>query len=92
MVFSRWAIFDPNVGQFRFRFTNDSALRGIATASVRLRVERAGVPVTFSLVAVPGRHPASELLDAVFVVLAAIGFPEGEWITVPKLEIPPDEM
>ena len=26
------------------------------------------------------------------IVLAAIGFPEGEWITVPKLEIPPDEM
>lgn len=36
LVFSRWAIFDPNVGQFRFRFTNDSALRAIATASVRL--------------------------------------------------------
>jgi hypothetical protein len=36
LVFSRWAIFDPNVGQFRFRFTNDSALRGIVTASVRL--------------------------------------------------------
>jgi len=26
------------------------------------------------------------------IVLAAIGYPEGEWITVPKLEIPPDEM
>jgi Ion channel len=36
LVFSRWAIFDPHVGQFRFRFTNDSALRAIATASVRL--------------------------------------------------------
>jgi len=36
LVFSRYAIFDPNVGQFRFRFTNDSALRAIATASVRL--------------------------------------------------------
>ena len=36
LVFSRWAIFDPSVGQFRFRFTNDSALRAIATASVRL--------------------------------------------------------
>jgi len=36
LVFSRYAIFDPNVGQFRFRFTNDSALRAIAVASVRL--------------------------------------------------------
>jgi hypothetical protein len=36
LVFSRWAIFDPNVGQFRFRFTNDSSLRAIPTASVRL--------------------------------------------------------
>jgi hypothetical protein len=36
LVFSRWAIFDPNVGQFRFRFVNDSSLRAIATASVRL--------------------------------------------------------
>jgi len=26
------------------------------------------------------------------IVLAVIGYPEGEWIIVPKLEIPPDEM
>jgi hypothetical protein len=36
LVFSRFAVFDPNVGQFRFRFVNDSALRAIAMASVRL--------------------------------------------------------
>ena len=36
LVFSRWAIFDPIVGQFRFRFTNDSSLRAIATASLRV--------------------------------------------------------
>ncbi len=35
LVFSKWAVFDPHVGQFRFRFVNDSALRAIATASVR---------------------------------------------------------
>ena len=26
------------------------------------------------------------------IVVAVTGYPEGEWITVPKLEIPPDEM
>ena len=40
---------------------------------MRLRIEKAGFPVTFSLVPEPGKHPANELLAAVFVVLGGIG-------------------
>jgi putative ABC transport system permease protein len=41
---------------------------------VRLRIERAGTAVTFAVLAEPGRHPADELVGAVFLVLGAIGF------------------
>lgn len=41
---------------------------------VRTRIERAGAPVLFALVAEPGAHPAAELLNAVFLLLGAIGF------------------
>jgi putative ABC transport system permease protein len=41
--------------------------------AVRQRIERTGTPVTFTLVAPPGRHPAKEIVDAVFLVLGAIG-------------------
>jgi hypothetical protein len=47
--------------------------RSVADA-VRQRIERAGTPVTFMLVAEPGSHPAQEIVGAVFLVLGAIGF------------------
>jgi len=42
--------------------------------SVRQRIERSGTAITFALVPQPRQHPAREVLDAVFVVLAGIGF------------------
>ena len=68
---------DDAFDELRIRLDAPNPTREEAAAvadEVRLRVERAGVPVTFALVAEPGRHPAAELLDAVFVVLSAIGF------------------
>jgi putative ABC transport system permease protein len=49
------------------------AVREIAD-DVRQRLERAGAPVTFSVVAEPGRHPAQEIIGAIFLLLGAIGF------------------
>ena len=60
----------------RIRLDDPAATVAEAAAvadDVRLRIEKAGVPVTFSLVPEPGRHPANELLAAVFVVLGGIG-------------------
>ena len=53
--------------------TDREAVRRIADA-VRQRLERAGTPVTFAVVAEPGRHPAHEIIQAVFLLLGAIGF------------------
>jgi putative ABC transport system permease protein len=44
------------------------------TDEVRQRLERAGTPVMSVRVATPGRHPAEEIIQAVFLVLGAIGF------------------
>lgn len=43
------------------------------TDAVRLRLERADAPVSFVLTTAPGRHPAQDLLDAIFVVLGGLG-------------------
>ena len=63
--------------ELRIRATGDvadgPAMRRLAD-DVRQRIERAGTPVTFALVPPPGRHPAEELVQAVFIVLGAIGF------------------
>jgi putative ABC transport system permease protein len=40
---------------------------------VRDRLERAGTQVAFTQVPEPGQHPSQDLLDAVFVILGAIG-------------------
>ena len=61
------------------RIRADSSVTGRAAMqqladSVRQRIERAGAAVTFALVPEPGRHPAQELVAAVFIVLGAIGF------------------
>ena len=63
--------------ELRVRATATSGDRGAIQRladDVRLRIERAGTPVTFSLVPMPGRHPAHELVQALFLVLGAIGF------------------
>ena len=44
------------------------------TDEIRQRVEKAGTPVMQVRVATPGRHPAEEIIQAVFFLLAAIGF------------------
>ncbi len=67
---------DDSFNEVRIRLDDPGATMSQAAAiadDVRLRIEKAGVPVTFSLVPEPGRHPANELLAAVFVVLGAIG-------------------
>jgi putative ABC transport system permease protein len=67
---------DDSFDELRIRVDHPAATRAEIQAiadDVRLRVERAGVPVTFALVPEPGKHPADALLQAVFVVLGAIG-------------------
>jgi putative ABC transport system permease protein len=44
------------------------------TDEVRQRVEKAGTAVMSVRVATPGRHPAEEIIQTVFLVLDAIGF------------------
>ncbi len=63
--------------ELRIRTTADVA--DIATVQritddVRQRLEKAGTPVMSVRVATPGRHPAEEIIQAVFLVLGAIGF------------------
>ncbi len=41
---------------------------------VRQRIERAGTAVSVAVIPGPGRHPAESLVQAVFLVLGAIGF------------------
>ncbi|MCU0505440.1 MAG: hypothetical protein MUE82_06645, partial [Chloroflexi bacterium] len=50
-----------------------SATQALAD-DVRQRLEAAGAAVTFALVPETGRHPAQELVQAIFIVLGAIGF------------------
>ncbi|MFO1539061.1 MAG: FtsX-like permease family protein [Chloroflexota bacterium] len=69
--------FDDRFQEVRVRAADAAALgpsgvRALADA-VRLRVERAGSSVTFVLLPPAGRHPAQELLDAVFVILTGFG-------------------
>ncbi len=53
--------------------TDPAQIQQIAD-DVRQRIERAGTPVTFAVVPSPGKHPAQEIVTAVFLVLGAIGF------------------
>ncbi len=46
--------------------------RGVA-GEVRTRLEKAGAPVAFMQVPTPGEHPAQDVLNAVFLILGAIG-------------------
>ena len=63
--------------ELRIRTTPDVTGRAGVQAvadEVRQRLERAGAPVTFAVVAEPGRHPAQEIIGAVFLILGSIGF------------------
>ena len=51
--------------------TRDQA-RAVA-GEVRDRLEKAGAPVAFVQVPTPGEHPAQDVLNAVFLILGAIG-------------------
>ena len=51
--------------------TRDQA-RAVAT-EVRDRLEKAGAPVAFTQVPTPGEHPAQDVLNAVFLILGALG-------------------
>jgi len=69
--------FDERFQEVRVRAADAAAIgpvtiRALADA-VRLRLERAGHPVTFILQPPAGSHPAQELLDAVFVILGGLG-------------------
>lgn len=68
--------FDDAFQEVRVRAA-DPAIGSIAMAEladdVRLRIERAGPSVTFALIPTPGKHPAQELLDAIFIVLGGLG-------------------
>jgi len=67
---------DDSFDELRIRVDDPTATRAEVRAiadDVRLRVERAGVSVTFALVPEPGQHPANDLLQSVFVVLGGIG-------------------
>jgi putative ABC transport system permease protein len=46
--------------------------RDVARA-VKDRIEKAGAPVAFMQISTPGEHPAQDLLNAVFMILGAIG-------------------
>ena len=68
---------DDSFDEMRIRVADESLDRaGVRTIAdrVRQRIERAGAAITFALVPEPREHPAGEVLDAVFIVLAGIGF------------------
>src|SRR4029077_8214454 len=51
----------------------DKAGVQVALDQVKAKLERAGVTVFGSYVAIPGRHPANDLLQGFFLVLGFIG-------------------
>jgi putative ABC transport system permease protein len=68
--------FDDSFDQLRIRVANPDGTRDQARAvarEVRDRVEQAGSPVYYVQVPTPGEHPAHDILDAVFLILGAIG-------------------
>jgi len=69
--------FDRSFQEIRIRAANPSISQKKAQTladQVRFRMEKAGPAITFALIPTPGKHPAQELLDAIFIVLAGLGF------------------
>jgi putative ABC transport system permease protein len=68
--------FDDSFDELRIRtdVANPTRADNRAIANeVKDRVERAGSPVAFVQVATPGEHPAQDVLNALFLILGAIG-------------------
>jgi putative ABC transport system permease protein len=68
--------FDDSYDELRILVTEPDGTRernrAVAT-EVRDRLERAGAQVAFMQINVPGEHPAQDVLNAVFLILGAIG-------------------
>ena len=68
--------FDDSFDELRIRTDLDNPTRAENRAianEVKDRLERAGSPVAFVQVPTPGEHPAQDVLNAVFLILGAIG-------------------
>jgi len=62
--------------ELRIRVANPDGTRDQAkavAADVRTRLDKAGAEVAFVSVPTPGEHPAHDILNAVFLILGAIG-------------------
>ena len=68
--------FDDSFDELRIRVDDPNAtreeIRAIA-GQVRDRLEKAGAPVAFVRVPTPGEHPAQDVINALFLILGAIG-------------------
>ena len=68
--------FDDSFNELRILVADPDGTRDQARAvagDVRDRLEKAGAPVAFVQVPTPGEHPAQDVLNAVFLILGAIG-------------------
>jgi putative ABC transport system permease protein len=68
--------FDDSFNEMRILVADPDGTRDQArtvAGEVRDRLERAGAPVAFVQVPTPGEHPAQDVLNAVFLILGAIG-------------------
>jgi putative ABC transport system permease protein len=68
--------FDDSMNELRILVEDPDGTRAQARAvasEVRDRLEKAGSPVAFTQVPTPGEHPAQDVLNAVFLILGAIG-------------------
>jgi putative ABC transport system permease protein len=68
--------FDDTFDELRIRVDEPDGTRAqarVVAADVRERLEKAGIPVAFTQVPTPGEHPAQDILNAVFLILGAIG-------------------
>ena len=68
--------FDDSFDELRILVSEPDGTRAQArevAGEVRDRLEKAGAPVAFTQVPTPGEHPAQDVLNAVFLILGAIG-------------------
>ena len=68
--------FSDSMDELRILVSNPDGTRAQArtvATDVRTRLEKAGAEVAFVQVPTPGEHPAQDLLNAVFLILGAIG-------------------
>lgn len=68
--------YDDTFDELRIAVANPDGTRDQAravAADVKDRLEKAGAPVAFMQVPTPGEHPAQDFLNAIFLILGAIG-------------------